>query len=183
MPYATLSFIRNFFPLHLLFLYINKGFLSMNILLILRMNTTCEDEYYIHYYMWTLWTCAIQMLSVLLLLFIINSIKECGSLGLNHEMFPVKCSCCCHFSVDISANWRANCDNWVSTKCLLFHHLVSPLLTRLMWDLYGCMYFALLCCGELASVSLLQQPASDFRAGFIPQPPQGSSFLIALKSL
>lgn len=32
-------------------------------------------------------------------------------------------------------------------------------------------------------ISMLWLPASDLRAGFIPQLPQGSSFLIALKSL
>lgn len=33
-----------------------------------------------------------------------------------------------------------------------------------------------------AFISMLRLPASDLRAGFIPQLPQGSSFLIALKS-
>lgn len=40
-----------------------------------------------------------------------------------------------------------------------------------------CMYMLV-----YAFISMLQLPASDLRAGFIPQMPQGSSFLIALKS-
>lgn len=40
-----------------------------------------------------------------------------------------------------------------------------------------CMYMLV-----YAFISMLQLPASDLRAGFIPQLPQGSSFLIALKS-
>lgn len=41
-----------------------------------------------------------------------------------------------------------------------------------------CMYMLV-----YAFISMLWLPASDLRAGFIPQLPQGSSFLIALKSL
>lgn len=40
-----------------------------------------------------------------------------------------------------------------------------------------CMYMLV-----YAFISMLRLPASDLRAGFIPQLPQGSSFLIALKS-
>lgn len=43
--------------------------------------------------------------------------------------------------------------------------------------MHVCMYMLV-----YAFISMLRLPASDLRAGFIPQLPQGSSFLIALKS-
>lgn len=86
------------------------------------------------------------------------------------------------FTVIFKIFWRE--DGYHLLRWVIVAQAKLPVYLQQLWKVCVCAVGMCVCMYMLvyAFISMLRLPASDLRAGFIPQLPQGSSFLIALKS-